>query len=451
MMQRLISIRLDQLISYLEPLLPLANCHMVDFFTKNVYETFIPLRIRTEIEQLGFLESLDAILTSNVSDSKCPELHKFLSNCRKHSLPNCKDVCMDLRDFKQNLIAMGCQDVSGLHLEDFMSSKKSHEVEIMSEIAAAICNIAKTDHLIDIGDGKGYLSSALAMYNGLKVLGVDSSHINTKGAAKRVDKLNKHWTGLTGMEKNSRGNDFYKRTTKFITQDVDLTKLVQDHFDGDQCSKLGLVGLHTCGNLAPSCLAIFNSNTDVKTICNVGCCYHLLDEDVSESFCGFPMSNLLKEKQFKLGRNARMLSCQSIDRILHGNELPSSILFYRALLQVLLVKHCPTLMEKPVGRFGQKSTTFQDYVQKAFKKFGTESVPVSEVNELYDSYVHLEKTLQIFYLLRAHLAPIIEAVILLDRLLFLHEQGWTQSFLVGLFDPVISPRCYAVISFKDDV
>lgn len=39
-----------------------------------------------------------------------------------------------------------------------------------------------------------------------------------------------------------------------------------------------LVGLHTCGNLAANTLRIFTAKPEIKAVCSVGCCYHLLSE-----------------------------------------------------------------------------------------------------------------------------------------------------------------------------
>lgn len=46
---------------------------------------------------------------------------------------------------------------------------------------------------------------------------------------------------------------------------------------------LGLVGLHTCGNLASSSLRLFLSNPMVEFLCNVGCCYQLIEEKFSKN------------------------------------------------------------------------------------------------------------------------------------------------------------------------
>ncbi|RWW32970.1 hypothetical protein GW17_00002321 [Ensete ventricosum] len=52
-----------------------------------------------------------------------------------------------------------------------------------------------------------------------------------------------------------------------------------------------------------------------------------------------------------------------------------------------------------------------------------------------------------FWALRAALGPLVESYILLDRLLFLQEQGNSvEAFLFPIFDPTLSPRNMAVIA-----
>lgn len=40
-----------------------------------------------------------------------------------------------------------------------------------------------------------------------------------------------------------------------------------------------MVGLHTCGDLAPSTLRMFTAKPELAAVCSVGCCYHLLSEE----------------------------------------------------------------------------------------------------------------------------------------------------------------------------
>lgn len=51
-----------------------------------------------------------------------------------------------------------------------------------------------------------------------------------------------------------------------------------------------MVGLHTCGDLAPNTLRIFTSNSEIKGVCSVGCCYHLLSEEFENPHKGTKFS-----------------------------------------------------------------------------------------------------------------------------------------------------------------
>lgn len=47
-----------------------------------------------------------------------------------------------------------------------------------------------------------------------------------------------------------------------------------------------MVGLHTCGDLAPSTLRMFKDKQELRAVCSVGCCYHLLSEEFNEDAQG---------------------------------------------------------------------------------------------------------------------------------------------------------------------
>ena len=179
-----------------------------------------------------------------------------------------------------------------------------------------------------------------------------------------------------------------KYDTLFVDTQTDLKQLFSTHFDEFDATnqKLGLMGLHTCGDLAANSLQIFLANDCIKFCCNVGCCYHLLNEEFytkvlhknEENGCAddptpcFPMSKLLKNQKFSLGKNARMVAAQPMDRAINNKQMPSQSLLWRAILQHLLLLHNPELgfQDQQVGRIAAKSANFADYVQKSFVKLG---------------------------------------------------------------------------------
>lgn len=258
--------------------------------------------------------------------------------------------------------------------------------------------------------------------------------------------------------------DKYKTTARFITTDLNLVELLAENFVDVDNPSICLTGLHTCGNLAATCLRVFHAHDSCRILLNVGCCYHLLRERFSqEEFYGnkalmeqqtddgFPLSQYLQQKRVRLGRNARMLAAQSMERTLSAKEPPNITLYYRALLEVLVCRHAPHLKnELQVGRI-QKCNNFSEYIKKCSSKLNAPwlaAVEEQELDSLLQQYEEDKHFLELFYLLRMTFAPIIESIILLDRLLYLKELGYERSYLVDLFDAVVSPRHYAIISIK---
>nr|XP_023023967.1 methyltransferase-like protein 25 isoform X1 [Leptinotarsa decemlineata] len=449
--------QIECLISYLEPLLPLANFHMVDYFSKDEFENFLSNSIKQEIKKVGQQEVISSIFKNDYKEM--PNLCEYVNKSKQFTLKNIHSVCFTTNSFLNHLKELSCEEFLRLRLNIFMTSKKSHEVDILSCVSAALKSISRTSHLIDIGDGRGYLSSMLALHYKIPILGVDASVINTHSAVKRVEKLSKIWNSVVKVDNEKTRKttkDLYKQITKYVDEDIDLDQLITDVFLEKPCG-LGLVGLHTCGDLAPTSIRIFSANEQIKTICNVGCCYHFISESFEnegdDNLCstGFPMSEFLKQKKFVIGRSARMIAAQSVDRIMDGKDLPNRTIFYRALFEVLLDRKCSFLTKekRQVGRFRKQCSDFSEYVNKAMKKLDLKiDITDLEINEVYEEHEARIHELNLFYLIRGMLSPVIESLILLDRLLFLHEQGHDNSFLVQLFDPVVSPRCYGLIAMK---
>ncbi|XP_015426595.1 PREDICTED: methyltransferase-like protein 25 [Myotis davidii] len=540
--------KLQGLLRFLRQALSIANAHTVDFYTESVWTGFSKIFCETS--------------------QKLVSVEAFALAAKYYSIQNL-GICTP---FEQLLVALrgNKEEKTGdnVKLDEFMNLKKSHEVQAMSELISSIADYCGIKQVIDLGSGKGYLSSYLSLKYGLKVYGIDSSNTNTHGAQERNRKLKKHWkvyhtrsnldvndlalkmakekkmqdqvknkADIEGVCNNSPANqemmstsdflpDFsssvisnirkqmenlhvhshreenlcfenafslidlpinaieptsssqilkrkmseanrerrkttsksnesniYSPLTSFITADSELHDIIKDLED---CL---MVGLHTCGDLAPNTLRIFTSNSEIKGVCSVGCCYHLLSEEFENTHkeCtqekwGFPMCHYLKEERWSCGRNARMSACLALERVAVGQGLPTESLFYRAVLQDI-IKDCYgiTKCDRYVGKIYSKSSSFLDYVRKSLKKLGLDEskLPEKMIMDYYEKYKPRMNELEAFNMLKVVLAPCIETLILLDRLCYLKEQEDTAwSALVKLFDPVKSPRCYAVIALK---
>lgn len=589
----LVKSKIKRLTDFLDFYLKIANAHTVDFYTKDVWNELVAVPPETVIS--GILnpqaENTREGKGGSVWDQsqKLNNVAAYMGITRDHSLPNL-GVCTPLDDLQQELWGDKQKEMF-LKTSTFMNTKKSHEVEVMSEIVACFAKYCNIQQVIDVGSGKGYLSSYLSMQYGLSVYGIDSSTTNTIGANERNRKLERYWkvyqrqtkpptqisepehpkeeqmhnvenvteikeqVGLVGEQakrtetlrghgqsliqtpisttfgdseiynKNNgetsaetfRSDEYYgsenafleflstdavevasqERQNKYLDDKekerrknagleakakrikeanlyspitLHVTSTTELHDIASDVKDSMVVGLHTCGDLASSTLRIFITKPEIKAVCSVGCCYHLLSEEFelldnkevsSQGPWGFPMSQYLRSCAWHCGRNARMSACLPFERVTFGHaQLPLESLFYRAVLQVIIKEHfgneetsntVQRTKVKHVGKIYFKSSSFVDYTRKATEKLGMDSSKMSAnlIQGYYDRYMPRMKELEAFNLLKVALAPCIEGLILLDRLCYLKEQqnvAW--SALVQLFDPVKSPRCYAIIGMK---
>ncbi|XP_022062415.2 methyltransferase-like protein 25 [Acanthochromis polyacanthus] len=569
--------RIDEVKRFLSRTLDIANAHTVDFYTQDVWSRFMALRPEEVLlavsrsEQQGEPQHVGTEPSRTTfgfcrDSNRLVDIRELLQAAKAHSLPGL-GVCMSrdelLQDLKENRPHSGIPPAgTGADLEpdEFMNLKKSHEVQSMSEVVASLAHHCGVQQVIDVGSGKGYLSSFLSLQYNLRVYGIDSSSTNTHGAQERNRKLKKFSRayqkhtkaaetqveathspqeesaeikpGLNGdddvlygvgagnesreevligssdvnpaaerrselnpeteelflsalsldviqaprvppsqlsaeeRERRKRENlerKAQRRTdstgavfsplTSYVTAETELRELINELEDAV------VVGLHTCGDLAPSTLRMFVAKPELSAVCSVGCCYHLLSEEFdpvrrecSHGLCGFPLSQYLRDQSWFCGRNARMSACLALERVSLGQGIQMESLFYRAVLHVILRDHYSSYKsEKRVGNVYSKTKTFVDYVHRALRRLELDESKLSDsdIQNYHDTYSVRMDEMHAFNMLKVTLAPCIEGLILLDRLCYLKEQeDVSLSALVQLFDPLLSPRCYAVVGLK---
>ncbi|CAN4103829.1 unnamed protein product [Withania somnifera] len=274
-------------------------------------------------------------------------------------------------------------------------------------------------------------------------------------------------------------------------------------------STLVIAGLHACGDLSVTMLRTFLECDKAKAVISVGCCYNLLSEEaigIADSSCGFPVSQGVKSAGVVLDKSARDLACQSADRWrglgehagLHNFELHA----FRAAFQMVLFRSYPNiLLESPtIGRKGKSlrrqqnqrilesnlhnrgpSVSGEPRENVAFlheySSIQSSKSSKSRALDRYSLFVkfcesgldclhlpHLEDTtysavwsecesyaelIGPYWSLRAALGPVLETLILLDRLLLIQEYGNDlEASLLPIFNPVLSPRNMAIIAKK---
>lgn len=197
-----LQLHLDNIIKFLKPQLSFVNCHMVGYLTDNLWETYIPEDIQAEVQTDEHVDVAVKIFWNffdaegrNLANesSECSGIQKHLKMCQQYRLDSLKDVWVTPEQLRKELVSLGCcqKEDSGLRIKEFMSEKKNHEVHHVSQLVATLCSYGRDESLsvIDAGDGKGYLSSRLALEHQLTVLGIDANAGNTEGALKRTQQL----------------------------------------------------------------------------------------------------------------------------------------------------------------------------------------------------------------------------------------------------------------------
>ncbi|KAL6300093.1 methyltransferase domain-containing protein [Sparassis latifolia] len=375
-----------------------------------------------------------------------------------------------------------------------MSPKKAHEVlrmtECISRLVSSCTRLGNVRHAVDIGAGQAYLSRQLRDDMSMRVLALDWSDTQTKGAARR-DEVSQN-TGhpqkaasdpaASAASRPMCGKDLLTYKTTRITADSLLK--VTDEWINDQvlgnsiphlhvCNldetqsdqepvPVFLVALHACGSLTPhilraflsSCRADDTTRTWVSSAAViVGCCYNMLDPK------DFPLSDALTSSsqtaQVVLTPSHLQLAAQvpsqwlRTEDTLNAAKLAIKKVVWRALLQGMLEKRRAETGSLDMHE-GQRETAgagagprrlgrlnnsvyvdWSIFLAQASSKLGVD-LAESEGRDMA-----IESRMEVFHVLRCILGPVVESLILLDRQQYLKEKLQDTEMdvrLVNLFD-----------------
>lgn len=327
--------------------------------------------------------------------------------------------------------------------------KKRHEIEIMSRICyqAAL----KTDcfNIVDVGSGLGHLSRLLAFMYGFNVCTFEANSVLTNLASELDNKIAKRLVSkpinYTNVVKPLHTN----RRIEETLSSADFLCAVKTAFGSNENNfQFGIVGLHPCGNLGSTLLRLYSESSEAQFINIVSCCYMKLSLDPT-THCGFPLSAFCKQTDFQLDYLSCETACHAIENYVEKIKITGcqhlKIHSFRAALECLLAKN--NLRHSAVGNVKYESgLSFREYCSKATKKYDLTFCPTDL--EVYESLVEGTWVQVVkFYSLRLLLAPLVESIILYDRLFYLKE---TQSHcdIMPVFDSHISPRNHVLSARK---
>ncbi|MCJ8728657.1 hypothetical protein PDJAM_G00006870 [Pangasius djambal] len=236
------------------------------------------------------------------------------------------------------------------------------------------------------------------------------------------------------------------------------------------CSDFVLTGLHACGDLSATLLRHFANCPHVRGITSVACCYMKITtkenptppgvilpslsdntNEVSQSEYGYPLSEWVRQLPgHELSYKAREGACHAVEDYLHRLRDESSLLkthCYRATLETIIRAERPQLRRAGIQTIKKAHMLpFTEYARLGLTRVGLPADltfdPVS-----VEGLLEQQGKVVVYFSLALLLAPVVETLVLLDRMLFLQERGF-QSQLIPLFDPALSPRNLVLVAMK---
>lgn len=155
----------------------LADCHLVDFITENLWDKCLPDELKIQIEKSNETDCYEII-------KKSSELINFTNAIDALNLKNNKNLLTD--DVNLSLFNNNCFKKQ----QEFMKNKKSYEINILSNFISQLWK-GNEDIVIDVGAGKGYLGTSLSENYKIPVLSIDSCPSRNKSALEREKLLKK--------------------------------------------------------------------------------------------------------------------------------------------------------------------------------------------------------------------------------------------------------------------
>jgi hypothetical protein len=303
----------------------------------------------------------------------------------------------------------------------FIIPKKQHEIK---KLAPHIHHLYKKNHIedvIDIGGGIGLLAQTLNNYFQLNVTSIDMNSDFQK-------------TGIERNLKNAKNPDNrvkYKNLT--ISPGTEFSKLLE--------KKVLPVGLHTCGKLALDLIKISSLNR-VPALVNFGCCYHTLDQSADlQNLSDFAQKN----NPLWMNKFALTLSCRAHRKMDEKDyDLKLKVKLYRYAIHILLHDHYGIKELVTLGNSSPKlyDESFGVYVLEQLRRIGiTPKHTTQELNAFFknpDLQILIERMLAAG-LIRNALGRVLELYVLLDRAIYLEEQGYKVE-VQEFFDEELSPR-----------
>lgn len=151
--------------------------------------------------------------------------------------------------------------------------KKQHELYRLSHCCAVVSRLINCETVVDIGAGVGHLSRFLSYGYGLDLICLECQEKLGEAAIKLDSQLEEACKRLNIVEFSTPRHI----TVKLSPDTNNLKEIIDSHTV--KTPAVGLIGLHTCGDLGPTLIRNFTIEPEIKFILAIGCCYMKMNCD----------------------------------------------------------------------------------------------------------------------------------------------------------------------------
>lgn len=303
----------------------------------------------------------------------------------------------------------------------YIIPKKQHEIKRLAPHINYLYQNQKIKNVLDIGGGIGLLAQILNNQYRLNVTSVDMN-AQFQHTGNERNKFN----AKDPLNRVQYKNMLIKDEGEFVT--------LLNHESMP-------IGLHTCGKLSLDFIRLA-SNKKVPAMVNFGCCYHTLGNGADNQH----LSHFAREnKAYWMNKFALTLSCRAHKKMDEKDyDLKIKVKFFRYAFHILLHDLYGIKDLVSLGNSSPKlyDGAFATYALEQFRRI--EIKPRHTEEELNLFFADPALTLQIEKMLAAGLirnamGRIMEIYLLLDRAIFLEEQGYEVK-VETFFTEELSPR-----------
>ena len=303
----------------------------------------------------------------------------------------------------------------------YITPKKQHEIKKLAPHLNHLYQVHNIDRIVDIGGGIGLLAQTLNNYYQHKVTTIDMNAQFQKTGKDRHD-FNAKKTDNKVIYQNMK-----------IAGGADFSELLQ--------GKVMPIGLHTCGKLALDHIRL-SAEERVKVLVNFGCCYHTLNESPElQNISTFSQQN----DPVRMNKFGLTLSCRAHRKMDEEDyDLKLKVKLFRYAIHILLHDHYEMKGLVTLGNSHPKlyDKPFADYALEQLKRINLN--PKHSYEQLNSFFENPELQLLIERMLAAGhirnaLGRVMEIYLLLDRVIYLEEQGYRVR-IQEFFNEELSPR-----------